>query len=174
MIKFQALCLKGDILDLGCGAGRDSVWFQGNHYRYVGIDLSRGMIGEGKQKFPNRVFAQMNIKALGFKSETFNGIWAASCLFHIERAGIGAALDELRRVTKPGGWMFITMRKGEGESLLKIRDLEPRLFVYYSQDEFASLLESSGFRVAEHKKDMRSYNYPSDLTIWLVYFVQAI
>jgi SAM-dependent methyltransferase len=42
--KFSSILPKGKILDLGCGSGRDNLWFMDRGYDYVGFDASEEMI----------------------------------------------------------------------------------------------------------------------------------
>jgi SAM-dependent methyltransferase len=44
-LRFLALARPGrDVLDAGCGVGRDLAWLESQGCHMIGIDLSRGML----------------------------------------------------------------------------------------------------------------------------------
>lgn len=94
--RLMRKCLRGRILDVGCGKGEARRWL-GEHTEYVGLDNRPGpgvsVVGDAQ--------------ALPFGDETFDGVLCASALEHVvdERQ----AIAELYRVVKPGGTVLITL-----------------------------------------------------------------
>jgi ubiquinone/menaquinone biosynthesis C-methylase UbiE len=93
------------LLDLGCGAGENSVYFAKKGARCVATDYSPGMVDVAlKLAAANRVTIEgqtANAMALDFADNTFDLVYASNLLHHIPDPKI--ALKEMHRVLKPGG-----------------------------------------------------------------------
>ena len=92
------------LLDLGCGAGENSVYFTRKGARCVAGDCSVGMVEVAKslaQKYNVEIIARiLNVVDIDYPDETFDIVYAANLLHHVD---INRSLSEIRRVLKPGG-----------------------------------------------------------------------
>ena len=71
----KTLVPKGStILDVGCGAGRDTKYFLNNGYNVIGIDFSDGMTGEARERVPEGDFQKMDMRELEFRAEYFDAL----------------------------------------------------------------------------------------------------
>lgn len=172
--KFSELLPNGKVIDIGCGSGRDVILFTEAGYDYAGVDISDEMLSEAKKLVPAANFVKGNAYSLDFPSRTFDGFWAAASLLHIPKINTSLVLQEIKRVTRVGGIGFIAMKEGEGEQMVQgSLDGDERFFSFYAESEFLQLLQSNGFEVLEHSRDMREYNPPKNLTVWLLYLVRV-
>lgn len=93
------------LLDLGCGAGENSVYFAKKGALCVAADYSPGMVEVALQlAAANGVKIQgrtMNAIALDCPDNTFDFVYAANLLHHLPDPH--AAILEMHRVLKPGG-----------------------------------------------------------------------
>ncbi len=93
------------LLDLGCGAGENSVYFAKKGARCVASDYSPGMVEVALQlAAANHVQIQgrtMNAIALDCPDNTFDFVYASNLLHHLPDPQ--AAIREMYRVLKPGG-----------------------------------------------------------------------
>src|SRR5882672_1460484 len=93
------------LLDLGCGAGENSVYFALKGARCTATDYSRGMIETTLSlAAANHVQIDartMNAMDIEFPADTFDIVYAANLLHHLPDPL--AALREMHRVLKPGG-----------------------------------------------------------------------
>ncbi len=111
------------LLDIGCGTGWDAELFTSEGLRYVGIDISSGMLTEARKDNAHLIdtkavrFARMNMAELGFHSDTFDGFSVITSLMHIPRPKVPAVLSEIYRVTKPGGAGWIAVPYGTFEGM---------------------------------------------------------
>lgn len=93
------------LLDLGCGAGENSVYFALLGARCVATDYSPGMV-EVALKLADMNGVQIegrtvNAMDIDFPDNTFDIVYASNLLHHIPRPDI--TLKEMHRVLKPGG-----------------------------------------------------------------------
>ncbi|MEQ9669836.1 class I SAM-dependent methyltransferase [Coleofasciculus sp. G2-EDA-02] len=93
------------LLDLGCGAGENSVYFAQKGSNCVAADYSPGMVEVAlKLAAANGVKIEghtANAMALDFADNTFDIVYASNLLHHIPDPKI--ALREMHRILKPGG-----------------------------------------------------------------------
>lgn len=151
--KFQKYLPSGKIIDLGCGSGRDSLWFLGNGYYYVGVDISKAMIKLASAKNPKALFLNQSFYDLNFPPQSFDGFWSACSLLHIPKTKIKLILQKIKALLKPGGVGFIAIKAGVGEKMVEWQQSgQKRHFVYYLQDEFAEILRGAGFKILEMSK----------------------
>jgi SAM-dependent methyltransferase len=95
------------ILDAGCGTG--AILEQlGNPQKHVGIDLSPEAVAFCHQRGLHNV-AQSDVSALPFADASFDAVICSSVLYHQWIKDVRNALDELRRVLRPGGLLLINL-----------------------------------------------------------------
>ena len=168
--KFGEFLPSGRILDIGCGSGRDSFWFVENGYEYLGIDGSASMIKLAKKNNPKARFKLKNFFELFSRGRNFDGFWAAASLLHVPKNQILGLLKTIKSQIKPGGIGFISLKEGIGEKeeVWTGTDLK-RFFVYYSKDEFKSILESAGFSILEAGTKIQNNKHMT----WITFFVKV-
>lgn len=94
-------------LDLGCGTGLSTLELAAKTNTAVGVDFSRGMLGEAKKKnLPYLINA--DISRLPFKDGSFDTTAAIGVLRHLSRRQEGRFFRELYRVLKNEG-VFLTV-----------------------------------------------------------------
>jgi SAM-dependent methyltransferase len=138
----------GRVLDVGCGPGRDVAWLAEQGFAALGVDLSRGMLAEGRARGVPGALIQADMRRLPFRDGTFAGIWACASLLHIPRAQAGATLRELARVVRPGH-LYLSVKQGTGQEWIVPPEGGRILFTYYTPGELRALLHESGFVVLE-------------------------
>jgi tellurite methyltransferase len=105
------------ILDAGCGSGRNMYWFLQNGFNINGIDTSKVVIEELKERYPDLSanFHIAEVESTGFIDNSFDHI-ICSAVLHFARstAHFNAMLSEMVRILKPGGTLFIRMTSDIG------------------------------------------------------------
>jgi SAM-dependent methyltransferase len=93
---------KGKILDIGCGAGRVALYFQGLGHEVVGIDISRGAVNASRQRGLKEVHL-MSADNLDFPDGAFDTVLLFGNNFGVlgKEEKIVAMLRDIHRITKP-------------------------------------------------------------------------
>ncbi|MFM1779668.1 MAG: hypothetical protein RIS51_813, partial [Actinomycetota bacterium] len=93
------------ILDLAAGTGTSSMALRGPGVSVVAADFSRGMIEEGKKRYPELEFEFADAMALPFQDQSFDVVTISFGLRNVQDYKV--ALKEMFRVLKPGGRLVI-------------------------------------------------------------------
>jgi ubiquinone/menaquinone biosynthesis C-methylase UbiE len=152
----------GNILDLGCGSGRDALIFSQGSYQVTGIDLSRGMIEHAKIYAPLATFYQMDMRRLDFKNQSFDGVWAVASLLHLSKRDISTCLSECNRVLKDRGIIYVGVKKGVGEEFkpdLRYDGEAYKFYSYFSEEEITSSIKNAGFDILTANLTDRQQQY---------------
>lgn len=163
MIRFNEYLPSGRVLEIGSGVGKDAEALIKLGYDYTGTDASSGLLELARKRNPSATFIQRYAHEIGHSLGEFDGFWASAVLLHIPRDEIQDSLLAISSVLKKDGIGFITMKEGEGE---RVDEKTGRLFTYYNEEEFTSVLESVGFSVLEvGRRDTEKDN-------WLIFYVR--
>lgn len=102
-----------NFLDLGCGLGRHSVYMGKHGFDVTAVDLSEEAVkrtkGWAAQENLHITARAANMLNLPFRDDSFDCIIAYNVIYHTDTAGFQAALEEIRRVLRPNGELFLTL-----------------------------------------------------------------
>ena len=94
------------LLDVGCGNGRLLETIPAVHY--TGLDLSSQLLTIAQNRFPNYTFVHGSVLQLPFLDEQFDVVACVATWQHIPLVLYRhQALQEMVRVLKPGGHLFM-------------------------------------------------------------------
>lgn len=149
--RFAKRVGRGRVCDLGCGPGQIARYLRDRGVNVFGLDLSAGMLAQARRLNPGIPFVQGSMLALGLGPETLDGIAAFYSIIHIPRSRVVAALKEMRRVLKAGGWLLITFHLGTEDAHHEELFGRPvHLDVaYFTTLEMSGYLQAAGLRVEE-------------------------
>lgn len=153
----KAFLSTGNILDVGCGSGRDIKLLTELGYDCTGVDASKRLLEIAKDKKTSAKFHHLNIYNLKQINQRFDGFICMAVLLHIPRVRVNEALRQIKSTLKHNAVGIITTIDGEGE-YFEVREAdgrhEERLFVYWTKDDFESVLKNNDFEVIKYS--MRS------------------
>src|SRR5918912_1675499 len=86
--------MPGEVLDAGCGPGRDVLAMARRNIEAIGVDLCAAMLAEARTRIPGGIFRQMDLRSLKYPPETFSGVWSCSALTYLLTEGAAQALRE--------------------------------------------------------------------------------
>lgn len=123
----RALKPGGGVLDLGCGAGRVSVWLAERGYRVTGVDVSEPLLhtagAEAAARGLSIALTRYDGLALPFPDRSFDTIVAFKLVGYIPTRQLRhECLLEWHRVLKPGGNLLLTQNIVPDDSLDEARD----------------------------------------------------
>ena len=135
-----------NVLDFGCGVGRQLLHFTRKYPApaFFACDLDDTSIDFIKRSYPQvNSYASKFTPPLRYENGFFDMIYSVSIFSHLNMEDQVIWLKELARVTKPGGFCFLTT---EGFSTLKIfADLFGQ-----DKDVLRSLLDRQGYIYREY------------------------
>lgn len=141
----------GPICDMGCGPAEVARYLQDHGAQALGVDLSPEMVANARRLSPDIPFHRGNMLALEFPDEAWGGIAAFYSLIHIPRPRVVAALQELKRVLKPGGVLLATFHRGDETAHIE-EWWEKKVsldFAFFQLAEMEGYLKNAGFELVE-------------------------
>ena len=103
-----------DLLDLGCGPGRDLRTFKSLGHRAVGLEGSPELAAMARAHSGCEVLEQ-NLLRLELADAQYDGVFANAVLFHIPSQELPRVLKQLHATLKPGGVLFSSNPRGDGQ-----------------------------------------------------------
>jgi SAM-dependent methyltransferase len=134
-----------DILDFGCGPGRDLAYFRSLGHEAVGLDGSAQFAKMARESSGCEVLHQ-DFLALSLPAARFDGVFANASLFHVPRTELPRVLGELHAALKPRGVLFSSNPRGEDSEGWN----GARYGSYHSLETWRALVTSAGFEELAH------------------------
>jgi len=124
-----------NILDFGCGCGRTLSWLKDNEIsNFFGTDIDKEAIEWCQNNLKLAKFdVNKELPPSNYESGKFDLIYSISVFTHLNEEFQFLWLKELKRITKPGGILLLTV--------INIELLKPRM----SKKENFSAITKSGF-----------------------------
>jgi len=148
------------ILDFGCGPGRDLVAFRALGHEPIGVEGSARLAAMAREQSGCEVW-QQDFLALKLPAGRFDGIFANASLFHVPRQELPRVLSELHAALKPGGVLFTSNPRGNNEEGWN----GGRYGVYHDLGSWRAFLERAAF--AELEYYYRPPGLPLERQPWL-------
>ncbi len=178
LYRFAAYCnqerITGGRSVLDCGAGGTQPplgIFHEMGYKTRGIDLDAGQVMEANQ-FADEYGMILDITLgdmtnLQFEDNSFDFVYSYNSVFHMKKEQIRLAMDEMKRVLKPNGLLFVNFlsvddfRCGEGPHLgqnqYEQMDDEPVIHSYFEHNEGDQYFSDMEFVLKERRIIERLY-----------------
>lgn len=129
------LAPNSTILDIGCGSGRDSLYFKERGFNVIAIDNSKELAKLASQFISQEVIVA-DIE--NYQTEQpIDGAWAMASLLHLSKDSFKKALINISNSLKPNGVFLLALKIGSGESY----DENGRFFSYYQPEELATIFK---------------------------------
>lgn len=133
-----------NILDLGCGPGRDLLYFKKLGHQVVGLDACSKFCQMAREYSGCEVLEQ-DFLQLDLAPESFDGIFANASLFHVPSQKLLLVLQKLQRALRPNGVLFSSNPRGSHEGWDG-----NRYGTFMELEEFQKYLEAAGFKLERH------------------------
>ena len=133
-----------DILDFGCGPGRDLYTFKQLGHRPVGLDGSAEFCAMARQHSGCTVLQQQFL-SLDIGEQCFDGIFANASLFHVPSQQWPQVLTDCYTALRQNGVLFMSVPRGDAEGWQG-----DRYGTYQQFEQIQQLLQRAGFTVLDH------------------------
>ncbi|MDD7739760.1 MAG: class I SAM-dependent methyltransferase [Fusicatenibacter sp.] len=122
-----------EILDLGCGSGRDTKTLEELGYVVTAMDGSEKMC-ELAEIYTDQEVLHLKFEDMDF-DEVFDGIWACESLVHVPSEEIEKIMEKVMDALKPGGILYFSVYEGERDGMYG-----GRYFCDYTEEEVRELI----------------------------------
>lgn len=148
-----------DILDLGCGPGRDLLQFKSLGHKPVGLDGSASFCKMATEHSGCPTLKQTFVN-MHLPFDSFDGVFANASLFHVPSIEFLNVLLKLKDCLRAGGILFTSNPRGNTEGW------QGQRYGYYQELATSSeFLKQAGFEVLQHY--YRPEGKPLDQQPWL-------
>lgn len=96
------------VLDLACGEGYGAAVLAARGHSVIGVDLEAPVLQKAATQYRAAAFAAGDALRLPFGDGTFDAIGALQVIEHLPDAFTDPLLEEIARVLKPGGTLYVT------------------------------------------------------------------
>lgn len=105
--RFLDSNLNKKILEGGCGKGSHVLALKNSGFSAIGIDYANKTVRNIHEFFPEIDVRLDDVRRMNFKDEYFDGYWSLGVIEHFYE-GYEEILDEMKRVIKKDGYLFLT------------------------------------------------------------------
>ena len=153
------------VLDIGCGSGRDLLWFRERGVHPTGFEESPALarLAEDHSGCPVIVG---DFSSYDFSSQSFDALVFVGSLVHQSKDRLQSILASTLLALAPGGHILITMKEGRGTSSAT----DDRQFTLWSRGELEAVFAALDLTVLECSR-MESKLRPKD--VWLSFVLRA-
>ena len=133
-----------DILDFGCGPGRDMCVFKSMGHRPVGLDGSKEFCKMAVKQSGCPTLNQQFLK-LELEENRYDGIFANASLFTVPSQELPRVLKDLHSALRKDGILFSSNPRGNAEGW------QGQRYGHYMEFEASeTFLQQSGFKIIKH------------------------
>ena len=143
-----------ELLDFGCGPGRDLKTLRELGHRATGLEGSARLAAMARDYSACTVL-QQNFLELDLPDAHFDGVFANAVLFHVPSQALPRVLGQLHATLKPGGVLFSSNPRGEGQEGWS----GERYGAFHDWPAWRTYLLAAGFTELTH------YYRPADLPL---------
>lgn len=127
-----------EILELGCGSGRDSKYFLDSGFSVTALDLSP-ILAKKASQFIDQDVIVTDMNDLNFQ-DRFIGIWACASLLHLSEDEVLETIKRCHKALKKDGILYASFKYGESNY-----EKDGRSFTCFTRDKFLNLIEGLDF-----------------------------
>ena len=122
------------VVEIGCGGGREAKYILTKTDKYLGIDISTGMLAIARKNVPEGKFIKADVESYEF-SEKADVIFAFASLLHTGKETLVVVFQRMYEALNEGGIVYVSLKRKEEYSQAIVQDeYGPRQFYYYTRD----------------------------------------
>jgi|JI10StandDraft_1071094.scaffolds.fasta_scaffold13144_4 SAM-dependent methyltransferase len=158
-----------DILELGCGDGRDAADILTRAGSYLGIDYSKELIALARRKHPDHaeLFQVADMKEFAVVPGRYDVIFAFASFLHLSREELTDVLERYCRGLRPGGVLCMSFKQSPVyEKRVQSDQFGERVFYFYNPDEVVAMLPQS-------TEEIDRSTYQKGSTMWFTLYART-
>ena len=121
------------VLDLGCGAGRHTVYLAREGFEVCAMDIAENGLAHTREWLAREKLAaelkQGDIAQIPYPDESFDAVISIYVIYHEKFAGMQQVVTEIHRVLKRGGVALVSLQSKRGWRYGQGKAIEPDTFV---------------------------------------------
>ncbi|MDF1884113.1 class I SAM-dependent methyltransferase [Sulfurimonas sp. SAG-AH-194-C21] len=167
-LLLQSFSAKSNLLEIGCGSGRDANFMINKDYNVIGIDASKEMINEAKSKHPllKDILKVIVIPdELNFHHKSFDGVYSIATLMHLKEKNIETTIKKIYNFLKDKGIFLFSVSIQRDDVDDKNKDNKGRYFTTMDENKWLQICHSIGFKTI--KTVVTNDGLNRDGIIWL-------
>lgn len=135
------------IMDFGCGSGRDTKYFLDKGYDVDAVDGSEELCRLATE------YTGIHVKQMFFEeldaNEEYDGVWACASILHVQKTKLPDIIKRISRAVKKDGIVYLSFKYGDFEGMKN-----GRYFTYLTEEMLHQLLdegEEKGYKFVIEK-----------------------
>lgn len=172
ILLLQTFTNKSNLLEIGCGSGRDASFMIRNNYDVIAIDGSQNMIEEAKKIHPE-LSEKLLHKTLPndlYFNISFDGIYSIATLMHLSKNDLEKTISRIYDLLNQNGKFLMSVSLFRDDINQNGFDEKGRFFLVLNFDEWIKLCENIGFKILDKKTNKDGLN--RDGIEWLTLVAQ--
>jgi ubiquinone/menaquinone biosynthesis C-methylase UbiE len=150
-----------NILDIGCGEGRNCRYLAQKGFNVTGIDISKLAIKIARKKAKQSnlkikyIVGDMKKLPSIFPENYFDAVISTQTIFHGTIKDIRKTIEGIRKVTKNGGLVFVTLQPVRGNEYRMGKKIEKGTYISYAGEDKGEIHHF--FTKEEIKKEFKKF-----------------
>lgn len=149
-------------MDLGCGDGRDSIYFSNKGIKVTALDFSKSGISKLREQNNKINCIFEDIKNINFKENSFDVIYAHLSLHYFDDKNTSKIFNNLHKILKRGGLIFVKCKStddalfGKGKKIRKNMYKKDRIRHFFTKEYMTEKLKR--FKIIKARKTSSVYH----------------
>ena len=153
-----------EILDIGCGSGRDLLWLKERGYRPTGFERSAGL-AEYARRHSGCPVIEGDFSIFDFSVLQCDALLLIGALVHVQDSAFAETLVRISRAVRGDGLIYLTLKEGPGCS----QNEDGRIFTLWQPVNLEGIFADLGLMIVDFARTGSAVNHKD---IWLGYLLK--
>ncbi len=165
LIKLVHSLQKGvNVLDIGCGSGRDLLWLKMHGYDATGLERSPNLAQLARKNSGCSVI-EGDFTVYDFSSLQFDALLLIGSLVHLHYSEFQPMLTRIQKALIVNGLILLTIKEGIG----RVTSKDGRVFTLWKSENLEVIFGELGFKILNFSKNISAINSSE---MWLNYLLR--
>lgn len=149
-----------NVLEVGCGIGRDATAIMRYTPHYIGIEESQDLVRLANQRVPNGTFSYSDFISYDYPKQAFDIVFAMASLRYFKRQDMTTILRNIHASLKPGGILYVSLNYGHNyKEEKRMGKFGQRNIVLYNSEVMQQLAGPGYKKVMENTEQILGYKW---------------